>query len=162
MKDNRILSRAFRGAALLIVAIGLFLTLKSLLSFSERRGRIERRLADLQEIEAMGSSMESARSAIKTYQALPQKTLPDLERIAEGLEIEAQINTGNSESLFDGWRLRRSSVVISETTPEKLVGFVLSATGGRPPWQVVRCECRALPGSVGRVRATLAFEGIEK
>lgn len=152
--------RALWGAAAAAVGAGLALDMHALRITPAAWRRIERRVADLRELQGLRASLAEDRSARAFYEehaaGEPTPVAELLRRVLP--EAVAEVRAVAAPAAPAGWVRRRVEATVRNVPLEALGRFLYNAETGRPPWRVVECHIVAGPRPGEAEQASVILE----
>ncbi|MBN1268706.1 MAG: hypothetical protein JXB04_03895 [Kiritimatiellae bacterium] len=157
-------SRGLWIAAGIVLLAGLALTVQSVRGTPAAIHRIERKLADLQELTNLRLAASGAEEALRALDARSARELPALGDILRDTlpGVTAEIRQAEAAPARAGWVVRRADVVFSNVALEGIGQFLYNAETHEPPWRLVECHIAASSQAGTGGRLTLVMEGLEE
>jgi hypothetical protein len=123
---------------------------KTLNQVGDQSKQIRAKLDRLDALRQFGAPTEGAESAKAAFDALENRTPPDLGSVKKSVPARGD------------WIQHVADLKIRETSMENLARFIASIERERPPWRLTGCTISATGNQPGIIRATLTIEALSK
>jgi len=167
-KNNNSFDIARLGAVILLGASVIF-TLSTISIVKKKSDYLRSQTAVLERLLGMRAESSSWNEAMKKFCSLSEKAPDNLSSLIK--QAAPEVSAGDIKNIpmesVPGWIFHRKEVTFNEIAVSDMITLIrkteISAqTGTRPPWRLVKCSMRAIPGKPGIVRSTLLFQAIER
>lgn len=150
-------------AVALVWAAGIALTVRSVQQAAVYRDRLERRGAELEQLQRIDARWRADREAVARFEALPtQRPEPLSDLLKQTLPgLRADIRQRESRNVWPGWTLQRMDVMFDDMTLLELGTWIERVESQRPPWRITECSILISDRSPGAARVTLVMEALE-
>jgi hypothetical protein len=160
--NGGVFSRVLWLTAAVAVAVGVAISAATLLGLADRRERREAKHGYLRELNAIAAELEPYRAAhdecrrTATGQPVsPQGLLREI-----GGPAADDVRRGTRD-IGNGWQAARKTFVFNKTAIAPIMTFIDRAEAAQPPWNLVRCDVRALSRERGMAAVTVELETLQ-
>ncbi len=163
MTSDRTLPKVLWIAAGTALAIGLLLTIRTLIDLPDFVARHGKRVQDLRAVMAMEEARRAQEEAIRCWTRI-EAAAPPLSDVLGRQCPDVVTNVVNLEAVpsLAGWLVRRSAVTVAGARYDRIAELERAGAASRPPWVLAECvlEASDRPGVAARLE--LVFETAER
>jgi len=165
MADNRAsILRAVWVLAALALAAGVLLSLRGMTRWQQRAEWVQRKVDDLQAVEAMLLDYRCYEPALRELAGMEAGTGSPLRAGLNRYMPEAEVEVFQRDTvpLADGWGLHRMEFSLDQVALESL-GHLIAWLEEQPPrWRVSGVNIQSSDRAPGMGRARLTLEGLQR
>ncbi len=156
--------RLLWAMAIVALALGFWLTVRSARKTPDYIRWIERKTEHLEQLQHMRTALRANHEAVAAFEALDHRQPPELSGlIRETIPgVAADIRQRETGPAAEGWTVRRMEVELEEAPLNRIGHLLYRAESARPPWRLVECDLLASDRNPGYARVTLILEALEK
>lgn len=166
MNNNDRVIKIALACSVFLLAVSAIFAVSAVSKVRMESENLKARTAVLDRLLDMRAEASAWRKARKAFTSLAEKEPSPLQGIIKrtltGTAV-SDIRDVPMESV-PGWTFHQKEVTFGEIAVCDLVRVVRNAetAENRPPWRLVKCSLRSIPGKDGTVRAVLLFQAIER
>jgi hypothetical protein len=153
-----------RWLSALTLAAGVFLFWNTVTHHKNDHRHLARKTSDLEALYEVERSLAGERTALRTFEALPNATVQPLDEILQSSlpNTKPTLRSGDQRPLVQGWAARQMELSFATIALQDLGNFLKKAEAIRPPWRLQECTIVASDDAPGSGRVTLVMEVLEK
>lgn len=155
-------SRVLWLVAAVAVVAGVAMSAATLLGLANRQKRRAAKHGYLRELDAIAAELAPYRAAHEQCRrtATGQPVSPEGLLKEIGGPTADDVRRGTRD-LGNGWQAARKTFVFNKAAIAAIMTFVEKAEAAEPPWNLVRCDVRALSRERGMAAVTVELETLQ-
>lgn len=162
--NRNLLTHGLWIAASMAILTGLLMSAMTLHGLEERSARRSQRRGYLEELARLADQLapyqeayDACRHAGKARPLSPEALLAGV----DGAPVADDVRRETRE-LGGGWQAARKTFVFNKTQVGLIMAFVEKAEAAEPPWNLVRCDIRALSREAALAAVTVELETLQR
>ena len=150
--------------AAIACALGVFMTVDSVLRAPQSADVLKRRGQDLERLRALQSERSRDLAAVDMFNRLPTQVALPLADLAAAVmpDNRPSLRPRESRPAAEGWSVRSTEASFDNVKLADLVRFLARAEESRPPWRLIEFHATASEKSPANARVTVLMEALEK